>query len=141
MGKMGIEDSYVMKGNRKLRCGYTTGSCAAGAARAAAFMLLSGKEIREVQIRTPKGILLNLEILEIHREDTSVSCAIRKDAGDDPDVTDQALIYASVERIPGNKIIIDGGTGVGRVTKPGLDQPVGEAAINRVPRAMILENV
>ncbi|MCI5648849.1 MAG: cobalt-precorrin-5B (C(1))-methyltransferase CbiD [Fusicatenibacter sp.] len=141
MGKMGLEDCYVMKGNRKLRCGYTTGSCAAGAARAAAFMLLSGKEIHEIQIRTPKGILLNLEILETKKDSDRVSCAIRKDAGDDPDVTDQALIFASVERIPGNAILVDGGTGVGRVTNPGLDQPVGEAAINRVPRKMIIENI
>ena len=70
-----------------------------------------------------------------------VSCAVRKDGGDDPDVTDKALIYAEVTFGTEEGIVIDGGFGVGRVTKPGLDQPVGNAAINHVPRQMIRENV
>ena len=69
------------------------------------------------------------------------SCAVRKDGGDDPDVTDKALIYAEVTFGTEEGIVIDGGFGVGRVTKPGLDQPVGNAAINHVPRQMIRENV
>ena len=141
MSRTGLEDAYIMRGSKKLRMGYTTGSCAAAAARGAAFMMLSGKEIQEVKIHTPKGIVLNLELLDIRRSAEKVSCAVRKDGGDDPDVTDKALIYAEVTFGTEEGIVIDGGFGVGRVTKPGLDQPVGNAAINHVPRQMIRENV
>ncbi|MDO5132138.1 MAG: cobalt-precorrin-5B (C(1))-methyltransferase CbiD [Eubacteriales bacterium] len=139
-------EEYIEKGGQRLRLGYTTGSCAAAAAKAAARMLLSGQEIRHVRLMTPKGIGLVLEIEEIRMryptgEESSrpfsVSCAVRKDSGDDPDITNGALICAtvSISEIPG--IRIDGGEGVGRVTKPGLDQPVGRAAINSTPRRMI----
>mgnify|MGYP000183435349 CR=1 FL=1 len=141
MSRTGLEDAYIMRGSKKLRMGYTTGSCAAAAARGAAFMLLSGKEIQEVKIHTPKGIVLNLELLDIRRSAEKVSCAVRKDGGDDPDVTDKALIYAEVTFGTEEGIVIDGGFGVGRVTKPGLDQPVGNAAINHVPREMIEKEV
>lgn len=134
-------DPYVIRDGKKLRCGYTTGSCAAAAAKAAAWMLLSGKEISSIHLTTPKGIGLDLPILEITREDGSVRCAVRKDSGDDPDVTNGTLIFASVFRREEPGILIDGGEGVGRVTKPGLDQPVGAAAINSVPRQMIRENI
>lgn len=134
-------EEYVYKNHKKLRYGYTTGSCAAAASKAAAAMLLSGKEISDVELMTPKGIDLRLEVLDIHRTENSVSCAIRKDGGDDPDVTNGILIYAEVTRIPETQIFIDGGKGVGRVTKPGLEQPVGAAAINKVPRQMIRENL
>ena len=134
-------EQFVYKNHKKLRYGYTTGSCAAAASKAAAAMLLSGKEISYVELHTPKGIDLRLEVLDISREDNAVSCAIQKDGGDDPDVTNGILIYAKVSREPADEaqIIIDGGIGVGRVTKPGLDQPVGQAAINHVPRQMITE--
>ena len=134
-------EEYIYKNHKKLRYGYTTGSCAAAASKAAAAMLLSGKEISDVELMTPKGIALRLEVLETHRTEGSVSCAIRKDGGDDPDVTNGILIFAEVTRIPEKQIVIDGGTGVGRVTKPGLEQPVGAAAINKVPRQMIRENL
>ena len=141
-------EEYIYKNHKKLRYGYTTGSCAAAASKAAAAMLLSGKEISDVELMTPKGIALRLEVLETHCTEGSVSCAIRKDGGDDPDVTNGILIYAEVTRIPadeleagGERILIDGGRGVGRVTKPGLEQPVGAAAINKVPRQMIWENL
>ena len=136
-------EHYIYKNRQKLRCGYTTGSCAAAASKAAAAMLLSGKEISYVELHTPKGIDLRLEVLDISREDNAVSCAIQKDGGDDPDVTNGILIYAKVSREPADEaqIIIDGGIGVGRVTKPGLEQPVGAAAINKVPRQMIRENL
>ena len=136
-------EQFVYKNHKKLRYGYTTGSCAAAASKAAAAMLLSGKEISYVELHTPKGIDLRLEVLEISREDNAVSCAIQKDGGDDPDVTNGILIYAKVSREPADEaqIIIDGGIGVGRVTKPGLEQPVGAAAINKVPRQMIRENL
>ena len=136
-------EQFVYKNHKKLRYGYTTGSCAAAASKAAAAMLLSGKEISYVELHTPKGIDLRLEVLDISREDNAVSCAIQKDGGDDPDVTNGILIYAKVSREPADEaqIIIDGGIGVGRVTKPGLEQPVGAPAINKVPRQMIRENL
>ena len=119
-----------------LRCGYTTGACAAAAAKAAAAMLLSGASVGRVSVGTPKGVALTLDVLDIRLTEAYASCAVRKDAGDDPDVTDGALVYARVER-SARGIAIDGGEGVGRVTRPGLDQPVGAAAINSVPRRMI----
>ena len=135
--------------NTKTRNGFTTGSCAAAAAKAAAWMLLSGSEIYEVTIDTPKGIKYKAEIKDIKRTPESVSCAIVKDGGDDPDITTGTLIYAKVGFDNQNekkendcrRILIEGGKGVGRVTKPGLDQPVGEAAINSVPRKMITKEV
>ena len=171
-----------------MRCGYTTGSCAAGAAKAAAMMLLGVKTVEKVDLMTPAGELLHLDIHDtgdgplshdtvdgplyhdtgndtkdrplyhdgrplspqMQRAEKAVTCAVRKDSGDDPDITNGTLIYATVSRCsaeelskaePGSKVVIDGGFGVGRVTKPGLDQPVGSAAINSTPRRMIKENV
>ena len=118
-------EAYIEKDGKRLRLGYTTGSCAAAAAKAAAWMLLTGTEKREISLLTPKGMELKLEVEDIHREQTQVSCAIRKDSGDDPDVTHGTLIYARVFRQESPGISIDGGAGVGRVTKPGLDQAVG----------------
>ena len=113
--------------NKLMRYGYTTGSCAAAAAMAAAQMLLSGEKTENVKLLTPKGIELNLEILNTVITPEFVSCAVRKDGGDDPDTTNGVLVYARVSKCP-EGINIDGGEGVGRVTKPGLDQPVGEIA-------------
>lgn len=193
-----------MKGE-KLRSGFTTGSCAAAAAKAAAYMLFMGKEKTEITIKTPGGIFYHTPVLNITREKYGVSCAVKKDGGDDPDVTTGYLIYAKVsikkvskDALPvtehcvdefskdykykksgkeekreneeenekdvnrkideigekeerretyretgreGLQIEIEGGRGVGRVTKPGLDQPVGYAAINHVPRQMIIKEV
>lgn len=123
-----------------MRYGYTTGSCAAAAAKAATQMLLSDAPISKIVISTPKGVDLMLDILETRKASGTVECAIRKDSGDDPDVTDGMLVFASVKRIE-QGIEIEGGEGVGRVTKPGLDQPVGAAAINSVPRQMIKNEV
>lgn len=139
--KTGLEDYYIIRNNKKMRFGYTTGTCAAAASKAAAQMLLSGEEIREIPFLTPKGILLNLEILHIEKGEDFVSCAVRKDAGDDPDMTDGLEIFSRVKKIRDSKIVLDGGPGVGRVTKKGLEQPVGNAAINKVPRSMILKAV
>lgn len=126
-----------------MRCGFTTGSCAAAAAKAAAYMLLTGIKKEEITIETPRGIPYTAQIEDMMMKESVVSCAVRKDGGDDPDVTTGTLIYAKVERREGNdeRIVIDGGVGVGRVTKPGLDQPVGNAAINRGPRKMITEEL
>ncbi|PNV59919.1 cobalamin biosynthesis protein CbiD [Clostridium sp. chh4-2] len=128
---------YVWKENKKLRCGYTTGSCAAAAAKAALFTLLSGTVSDHVELMTPKGIRLYLEVEELEKGDGWASCGIRKDGGDDPDATHGLLIMAKVSRTEEPGIEIDGGPGVGRVTRKGLDQPPGAAAINRVPREMI----
>ena len=123
-----------------LRCGYTTGSCAAGAAKAAARMLLTGRRVDSVTLDTPKGVRLTLDILAQETGDGWAVCAVRKDSGDDPDVTAGILVYARAEKTASG-VTIDGGEGVGRVTRPGLDQPVGAAAINSTPRRMIAENV
>lgn len=135
-----------------MRYGFTTGSCAAATAKAAAYMLLTGKLKRKITIETPKGIPYTAKLVDISRKEREVSCAVEKDGGDDPDITTGALIYARVSFAENNVgtdtfagketlIKIDGGTGVGRVTKPGLDQPVGNAAINHVPREMIEKEV
>lgn len=139
--RTGIEECYVIKNNKKLRMGYTTGSCAAGAAKAAAYMLLYNQEIQTVSLMTPRGIELSLELLDIRRQENLVSCAVRKDGGDDPDATNGILVYAQVKKCREPGISIDGGEGVGRVTRPGLEQPVGSAAINRVPRMMIRQGI
>lgn len=136
-----------------MRYGFTTGSCAAAASKAAAYMLLTGKAKNKITIQTPKGIAYTADITDIKRSENEVSCAVIKDGGDDPDVTTGAYIYASVRILHSDTcalckkrqdlviINIDGGDGVGRVTKPGLDQPVGNAAINHVPREMIEKEV
>lgn len=133
-----------------MRIGFTTGSCAAAAAKAAAYMLLTGKEKNRITIITPKGIPFEAEIVDTERSEQQVKCAVIKDGGDDPDVTTGAHICAIVsfgrtESEGSTKqsvsVVIDGGYGVGRVTMPGLDQPVGNAAINHVPREMITKEV
>lgn len=131
----------VWKNQKELRCGYTTGSCAAAAAKAAAAMLFSGEEVRQVSLMTPKGIELYLEVEEIQRENESVSCAIQKDSGDDPDVTNGIFVYAKVTKKREKGMTLDGGIGVGRFTRKVLEQEAGEAAINKVPRQMIREAV
>lgn len=142
--KTGLEGYYSIVNNKKMRFGYTTGSCATGAAKAAAMMLFTGQEQKYVDFMTPKGILLHLEALHITKGEDWVSCAIQKDGGDDPDATSGIEIFAKVEKRKEKGIRIEGGIGVGRITKKGLEQPLGNAAINKVPRAMIqreLENV
>ena len=130
-------EEYQFSYGKNLRCGYTTGSCATAASKAAAVMLLTGERIELVRIVTPKGVVLNLEPLEVKSGDDCVSCAVRKDSGDDPDDTNGVLVYAKVEKIAEPGIKICGGVGVGKVTKPGLACSVGEAAINPTPRKMI----
>ena len=135
-----------------MRYGFTTGSCAAAAAAAACYMLLTGRKKEEMTILTPKGISYTAKLVDISINESSAACAIVKDGGDDPDITTGAHIVAEAaflqkESLQKDKtdavqqIIIRGGKGVGRVTKPGLDQPVGEAAINHVPREMIEKEV
>lgn len=132
-------DVYVVVNKKKLRCGYTTGSCAAAASKMAAIILLGGEKEDFVEIVTPAGTCLSLEIEHVHSFGDRVACAVRKDGGDDVDATHGILIYSTVSKRNDGEIVIDGGEGVGRVTRKGLDQPVGNAAINSVPRSMIKE--
>lgn len=130
-----------MDSKKELRKGFTTGSCGAAAAKAALYMLLTGSVKDEIEIITPGGAVFRTEVKDIFRGENRVRCAVVKDGGDDPDVTTGLHVTAEVraeERADGAlEIQIEGGPGVGRVTLPGLDQPVGNAAINRVPRQMI----
>lgn len=130
-----------MDSKKELRKGFTTGSCGAAAAKAALYMLLTGSVKDEIEIITPGGAVFRTEVKDIFREGNRVRCAVVKDGGDDPDVTTGLHVTAEVraeERGDGAlEIQIEGGPGVGRVTLPGLDQLVGNAAINRVPRQMI----
>ena len=142
-------ERYVYKNQKKMRCGYTTGTCASAAAKAAAQMLLSGRKVTEVSVRTPSDITLTLPVCEIQMKAHAVSCAVQKDSGDDPDITNKILIFAEVSYIYNSsnivndtaavkpQIIVDGGVGIGRITKKGLARPVGAAAINPVPLKMI----
>ncbi len=124
-----------------LREGYTTGTCAAIASRAAARMIFEKRRVSFESIETPSGRVISVDILEGSFDGEKAKCAVRKDAGDDPDVTDKMLVFSEVRLREEKGISIDGGEGVGRVTKPGLSQKVGEAAINRVPREMIEKSV
>ncbi len=130
-----------------MKFGFTTGTCAAATAKAATYMLLTGKIKKSITIETPKGINFSAKIIDIKRSEKKVSCAVIKDGGDDPDVTSGAHIVSTVSFLPQkielekSYVIIKGGKGVGKVTKPGLDQKVGEDAINSVPRKMIEKEV
>lgn len=129
-------DHTIRAGQKDLRCGYTTGTCAALAAAGAAALLLTGKRPGSLSVVTPKGWPVEVEPAEAEAGQGWAQCAVRKDSGDDPDITNGTLVCARAEKAESG-IAIRGGTGVGRVTKPGLDQPVGEWAINHVPREMI----
>ena len=149
-------EALVYKDKKMLRRGYTTGTCAALAAQGAVSFLVSGIWPETAELMTPAGQMVRVPLMEKKAGNGAVSCAVKKDAGDDPDVTDGLLIFARARFLPENagnareadhgtgtasarerRVIIDGGEGVGRVTKAGLDQPVGAAAINSVPRRMI----
>lgn len=156
-----MEQDVVVSQGKLMRRGYTTGSCAAAASKAAAVMLLSGEETDTIKLDTPKGITLTLDVLDILRGPGFARCAIRKDSGDDPDDTNGTLIYATVSSlhagIPEEELVMQprtasveqlddrveiwGGIGVGKVTKPGLSCKVGGPAINPVPRKMITQEV
>ena len=164
-------DYYIQSGGKRLRCGFTTGTCAALAAAGAATGLLTGVLPDHMSLMTPAGIMVEVPLVRVREGDSSV-CGVRKDAGDDRDATDGILIVAeaaygekglsdaadgapntaettyredsqAVNADTFNEITvrIEGGPGVGRVTKPGLDQPVGAAAINSTPRRMITDAV
>jgi len=133
---------------KNLRYGYTTGACAAAAANGAALMLREQRLVREVELLLPSGETARFFLHGQEFTENFASCFVVKDAGDDPDVTNGAEVHAAVTLTPAlsqrereKEIIIEGGVGVGKVTKPGLAVPVGEWAINPVPRRMITEAV
>ncbi len=132
---------YVMQDGKRLRCGFTTGSAAAMAAKAACYMLFTGKKLSFVSIVTPAGVTVSAPVEAACIGKGCVSCGVRKDGGDDVDATDGLLICAKVSYRLESGILLTGGKGVGIVTKPGLNQPVGAYAINEVPRRMILFEV
>lgn len=124
------------KNGRRLRTGYTTGTCAAAAAKGAA-LLLTGSLGKNIEIVLPGGGNAVLSVHKSGREENAAFCEIVKDAGDDPDITNGALIRATVKPGLSEGIIISGGEGVGVVTRPGLAVPPGKPAINPVPESMI----
>lgn len=148
-------EQYVIKNQKKLRMGITTGTCAAAAAKAAAFFLLLDRKEEKILLHMPRGIEMAVPVFLNKRERDRAEFFVIKDSGDDPDVTDHAEIYASVERIfrddkfpktvfreeEDQRLFLDGGEGVGRVTRTGLEQEIGQAAINKVPRKMIFQAV
>lgn len=148
-------EQYVIKNQKKLRMGITTGTCAAAAAKAAALYLLLDRKEENILLHMPKGMDMTVPVFLNERKRDRAEFFVIKDSGDDPDVTNHAEIYASVERIyrghklsetvfrdkEDQRLFLDGGEGVGRVTRAGLEQAVGQAAINKVPREMIFQAV
>jgi cobalt-precorrin-5B (C1)-methyltransferase len=134
-------ETAINPSNSRLRTGYTTGACAAAAAKAAAEVLMSQQRVIQVEIGLPTGERARMPVGRCEILPGRVRCSVIKDAGDDPDVTNHAEICASVEWQERRGIVIEGGEGVGVITKPGLELPVGSAAINPVPRRMIQEAV
>lgn len=146
-------DEFVYVDGKKYRRGYTSGSCACGATKAALIMLLEKRNINEVRIGTPKGIDLDLKIDNISRGKDWVQCSVKKDGGDDIDATHGMDIFARLELVQADQVpdfrsdldsdylFITSGQGIGRVTKKGLDIRPGRPAINRVPLNMILKEV
>jgi cobalt-precorrin-5B (C1)-methyltransferase len=124
-----------------LRSGYTTGTCAAAAAKAAALALCKQEAVSRIQIILPEGKIASFNLNSCNIEKNQTSCSVIKDAGDDPDITDGIEIYAQARWTSGTGTSLIGGTGVGIVTKPGLEVPIGMPAINPIPRQMILEAV
>lgn len=155
-------EEYVIKNQKKLRLGITTGTCSAAAAQAAAMQLLLGVESHAVTLRTPKGMTVSVPVYLLESDSRKASYKVVKDSGDDPDVTNGTDVCVTVayakqrvrEQTDGSQdrscaftsesfpyLTLDGGIGIGRVMKEGLEQAVGQAAINRVPRQMIFAAV
>jgi len=139
---MGTYGDHVPPRNRKgMRTGYTTGSNAAGTAKAATLALLTGRWPEQVTVALPNGETTEMTPVEHHLTEHAAFCCMVKDGGDDPDATHGALICAQVRHAEAPGLTLEGGAGVGRVTLPGLGLPVGAAAINPVPREQIMANV
>lgn len=137
-------EEYVYIDGKKYKRGYTTGSCATAASKAATYMLLTNKKIETINIDTPKGIPLTLNVENVSLNNDYVECSIKKDGGDDIDATHTMDIYAKAEIIDRENdedIVVCGGYGIGVVTKKGLSVEVGKAAINPTPMKMINHEV
>ncbi len=134
-------DKFDIVNGKKLRYGFTTGSCATAGAKAACEMLFNNRKVDFIKIKLINGELLNIEVENLLVKDEYVEAAIIKDAGDDPDITNGIEIRVQVRKIKETEINIIGGVGVGKVTKKGLNQAVGQWAINSGPRQMIKENL
>lgn len=134
-------EHHIWIDNKLYRKGYTTGSCATAAAKVAALMALQQAVISQVSITTPSGIVLDLDVLEPYVEGNTAFAAIEKDGGDDVDVTHGMLIFAKVTVNDTGVITVDGGHGIGRVTRKGVRHEIGAAAINEIPRRTIEEAV
>lgn len=134
-------EKYIEKNGKKLRYGYTTGSCATAVSKACAIALFDGEILEKVNIDTPKGWLVDIDVYKMKLLDDSASAFVIKDGGDDPDMTNGMKIYANVKKRSDNLIKITGGVGIGKVTKPGLSVEIGKSAINPVPMKMIEEHV
>ncbi|MDO5028558.1 MAG: cobalt-precorrin-5B (C(1))-methyltransferase CbiD [Bacillota bacterium] len=132
---------YINKDGEKLRCGYTTGSTATGAAKAAAIMLLTQKELSFVKIHTPAAIDLDLEVESAEIRPDYAIASVKKDSGDDPDATKEVEIFAKVSLRNDGEIFITGGPGVGKITQKGIYGDIGDYAINPAPRRMIEEEL
>ncbi len=124
----------------ELRKGYTTGTCAAAASKAAAMLLLGGVNTESINVMLPKGNILTLNVKTIEKGSSYAVCSVKKDSGDDPDITNGIEIYSRVS-LCDSGINITGGIGIGKVTREGLDCSVGEYAINSTPRKSIVDNV
>lgn len=124
-----------------LHTGFTTGSCATAAAKAAIMALLTGKKMKDIDFKIPEGETLHMPVESVAIEGNSAIASVVKDAGDDPDVTDKSLISVKVSFAEHDGIRFFGGEGIGTITLPGLGLPVGEAAINPVPRSMMSDEL
>jgi cobalt-precorrin-5B (C1)-methyltransferase len=136
--QMNGQNQRNKKDPSQMRHGYTTGACATAMTKAALQALVMGKVPDEVTIYLPVGQYATFKVSAFQVSDDWVMCETVKDAGDDPDATHQARIQSTVRYTKAEGIHLDGGVGVGLVTKAGLPVPVGQAAINPVPRKMIL---
>src|SRR4030042_1471097 len=132
---------YIINNGKKLKCGITTGTCAASASKASVLMLLKKEKIESVNIKIPEGIFIDVKIEDIEIKDNYTICSVKKYAGDDPDITDGIKIFAKAERINNDNIEVIAGKGIGRVTKKGLAVEPGKPAINPVPLKMIHDEV
>lgn len=131
----------IEKNGKVLRYGYTTGSCATAATKAALLMFLKQEKLEEIEIATPKGWRLDLQVHDQAYDQSGASCSVIKDSGDDPDITNGVKIFAKIKPLNQPGILFVAGQGVGKVTVAGLSIPPGEAAINPVPRLMMEEVV
>ena len=130
------------KSKGKLRTGFTTGTCATAASKAGILAIINQQSLNSVDVILPKRDKINIQINSCNFSKYNAQCSVIKDGGDDPDVTHGAEIFVDISLTDTiGSIEIDGGKGVGRVTKPGLGLEIGTAAINPTPRKMILENI